>query len=396
MIKIQDKNNCCGCTACEQICPRRCISMKEDCEGFLYPSVNIESCVDCHLCEKVCPAINPFTPAQQIPQSYACKAHSEDIRLSSSSGGMFTILATKIINMGGVVFGACFQKDWTVAHNYTETPEGLKLFRGSKYVQSFLGNTYQKVRDFLKEDRIVLFSGTPCQVAGLNHFLRKKYDNLYTIDIVCHSIPSPLVWKMYLENKQTGNHIKHITFRDKFAGWRNYGLRISNESQIIEQGTKEENLYMRGFLENLTVRPSCFACPARNYTSGSDIMLADCWGLDKYHPEIDDNRGMSQALILTEKGKKLFDTCQNDIFTLRIPYEEVEDKDLHLPITASTRPHPYRDYFFENIRKRPIEDLIASCLKKGDLRSQIIENLKRTGKVFGFDKIYRIWKNKGK
>ena len=396
MIKIQDKKDCCGCTACEQICPKRCISMKRDHEGFLYPSVNIESCVDCHLCEKECPAINPFTPVQQPPESYACKAHSEDIRLSSSSGGMFTILATKIINMGGVVFGACFQEDWTVAHNYTETQEGLYQFRGSKYVQSFLGNTYKKVRDFLKDGRVVLFSGTPCQVAGLNHFLRKTYENLYTIDIVCHSIPSPLVWKMYLENWQTGNRIKHVTFRDKSAGWRNYGMKISNDSQIIEQGTKEENLYMRGFLENLTVRPSCFACPARNYTSRSDIMLADCWGLDKYHPEIDDNKGMSQALILTEKGKKLFDTCQNDIFTLRIPYEEVEDKGLHLPITASTRPHPYRDYFFANIGKRPIENLIASCLKKGYLRSKIIENLKRTGRVFGFDKIYRIWKSKGK
>ncbi|MBR4644552.1 MAG: Coenzyme F420 hydrogenase/dehydrogenase, beta subunit C-terminal domain [Bacteroidaceae bacterium] len=396
MIKIQDKKECCGCTACEQICPRRCISMKEDGEGFLYPVVDVESCVDCNLCEKVCPAIYPFTPAQQLPQSYACKAHSEDTRLNSSSGGMFTILACKVINMGGVVFGACFQEDWTIAHDFTETLQGLDKFRGSKYVQSFIGDTYQKVRDFLKEGRKVLFSGTPCQVAGLNHFLGKKYENLYTIDVVCHSIPSPLVWKMYLENKQKNNSIKHVTFRDKSAGWRNYGLTISNESQIIEQGTKEENLYMRGFLENLTVRPSCFACPARNYTSGSDIMLADCWGLEKYHPEIDDNRGMSQALILTEKGQKLFDDCQNDIFTLCIPYEEVEDKSLHLPITASTRPHPYRDYFFANIRKQPIEDLIIFCLKKGDLRSKRIANIKKIGKVFGLDKIYRIWKDKGK
>lgn len=396
MIDIRDKEKCCGCTACEQICPKVCISMKEDSEGFLYPFVDSQLCIGCGSCEKVCPVIHPFKPVQELPQSFACKTHSEDLRLQSSSGGMFTTLASKMIDMRGVVFGAMFKEDWSVVHGYTETMEGLKQFQGSKYVQSDLGNTFQTVRNFLKEGRLVLFSGTPCQVAGLNHFLKKKYENLYTIDIVCHSIPSPLVWKKYLKDKQKDSCIKHVTFRDKSAGWRNYGLTMSNEFQNVEKGTKDENLYMRGFLENLTVRPSCFACPARNYTSGGDIMLADCWGLDKYHPEIDDNKGMSQALILTEKGQKLFDACHNDIFALRIPYEEVEDKDLHLPITASVPPHPYRAYFFANIGRQPIEDLMAYCLKRGDLRSKRVANVKKIGRILGLGRIYRIWKERKK
>lgn len=393
MISITDKSKCCGCTACQQACPKHCIEMQEDNEGFAYPVVNADSCIECGLCEKICPAINPDAPSPKLPASYACKALNEELRLNSSSGGMFTVLAEKVIDTGGVVFGACFSEDWSVVHTYTETRQGLKQFRGSKYVQSRLGNTYREVRDFLAAGRLVLFSGTPCQVAGLNHFLRKKYENLYTVDFVCHSIPSPLVWKMYLESKRGNTSFKHITFRDKSSGWRNYGLKIESDRDTVEQGSKDQNLYMRAFLENLTVRPSCFNCPARNYTSGSDIMLADCWGLEKYHPEIDDNRGMSQALILTKKGEQLFDACKEDIFCLSIPYTEVEDKSLHLPITASTRPHPYRDYFFANIRKQALEQLLASCLKKGDIRSKVIESAKTAGRIFGLGIIYRLWKN---
>lgn len=396
MIDIKDKKQCCGCTACEQICPKGCISMARDNEGFLYPVVDVKSCIDCGACEAVCPSIHPFTPQEELPRSYACKAHSEDVRHNSSSGGMFTVLAKKVIIQGGVVFGAGFQDDWTVCHGYTETIEALQKFRGSKYVQSQLGNTYQTVKDFLKAGRPVLFSGTPCQVAGLNHFLKKKYDNLYTIDIVCHSIPSPLVWKLYLEEKGKGNNIESITFRDKSEGWHNYGLCVRSPEGIIERGAKDTNLYMRGFLENLTVRPSCFSCPSRNYTSGSDIMLADCWGLEKYHPETDDNQGMSQALILTAKGRALFDACRADIFSLPIPYEEVEPHDLHLPITASTPPHPYRDYFFNRLGTQPTEELLATCLKKGDRYKLRIAVMKSIGRFFGLNMLYRIWKHKRK
>lgn len=395
MIDIKDPTACCGCSACQQICPKHCIHMQPDDEGFLYPHAEASLCVNCGRCDQVCPVINRYEPSA-IPKSYACKVNDEGLRADSSSGGVFTILARKIISHRGVVFGACFKADWSVIHDYATTITELKRFRGSKYVQSDVGDSYQKVKAFLQEGRIVLFSGTPCQVAGLNHFLGKNYTNLYTIDIVCHSIPSPAVWQRYLGEIQSGKAITHITFRDKIAGWHNYGLAISSDETIIEQGSKEQNLYMRAFLSNLIVRPSCFACPARNYTSGSDIMLADCWGLEKYHPELDDDKGMSQALILTEKGSMLFEECRADLFTLGIPYHEVEAQALHLPITASTKPNPFRTYFFSHFKGTAVIPLITRCLRRFEKRQQLRAVLAQCASVFGIKQLYHICRKKQK
>jgi len=394
MIEITDKHKCCGCTSCEQICPTHCITMQEDKEGFLYPVTNEQNCINCGRCESACPVLHPYLPATNKPDAFACKTTDELLRAQSSSGGIFSVLASQIISLGGIVFGACFMPDWSVTHITAETNEELALLRGSKYVQSNLLNTFTKIRNILKSNRPVLFSGTPCQVAGLNHFLKKKYDNLYTIDIVCHSIPSPKVWKMYLSQIVDNTQIRYITFRNKSEGWNNYGLLIKGHKHIIESGSNSTNLYMRGFLENLYVRPSCYACPARNYTSGSDIMLADCWGLDKYHPNLDDNKGMSQVLIITEKGQSLFNKCRAEIESIQIPYNEVEDHALHLPITTSASPHPYREFFFKHFEQQPLKELIDYCLRKNDIRTKRIMLLKNIGRLFALDKIYRIWKER--
>lgn len=382
MIDITDKTKCCGCTACQQACPKHCISMIEDSEGFLYPHADADICVDCGLCEKVCPVLHPYERTVAEPESYACKSNDENLVANSSSGGMFTMLATKIIEEGGVVFGARFSEDWSIRHDYTESIDGLSVFRGSKYVQSNLGDCFSKIKNYLKDNRKVLFVGTPCQVAGLNHFLRKQYDNLYVIDIVCHSISSPKVWKLYLQDVSKGIKVRNITFRDKSEGWRSYGLHIQGQSPdgkeiTLDKGCQTKNLFMRGFLEDLTVRPSCSHCPARNYTTGSDIMLADCWRLDKYHPDWDDNKGMSQAIVLTEKGKHLLDLVKDEVFIRRIPYTEVEDKGVHAPITRSTPAHPYREYFFANLDDSSMPRLIAYCLRKNDLRKNRKEMVRR-------------------
>lgn len=197
MIQIIEKHKCCGCEACVQICSKHCISFEEDEHGFRYPKVNRVTCVDCGLCENVCPALKQ-SPARKPIKVYAYINQEERIRLKSSSGGFFSSLAKKIINQGGVVFGARFNEKWEVVHGYTETYEGLEYFRGSKYVQSRIGNSYSKVKDFLRLGRMVLFTGTPCQISALNSYLRKPYDNLYTCEVVCHGVPSPLVWRRYL------------------------------------------------------------------------------------------------------------------------------------------------------------------------------------------------------
>lgn len=394
MINIIDKHKCCGCSACQQVCPKQCISLNEDEEGFLYPLVDGTICIECGLCEKVCPVLNKFDSARQ-PKSFACKSNDDGIRLSSSSGGMFTLLATKVIEDGGVVFGAKFAADWSVMHDYTETPEGLKAFRGSKYVQSHLGDSFKEVKVFLNSGRTVLFSGTPCQVAGLNHFLRKKYDNLITVDMVCHSIAGPRVWRLYLDEIRGKSTITKITFRDKSIGWHNYALKIcgkdfEGKEVILDHGAQVQNPFMRGFLEDLTSRPSCANCPARNYVSGSDITLADFWHLDKYHPEWDDNKGMSLALILTEKGERLLKSCNSLDFCKEVPYYEVEEKGVHSPLTRSTPAHPYREYFFTNYHNNPIIELINLCLKKNDQKKMRVKRVRHFLEIMGVNKVYRI------
>ena len=201
MIKIQDKSQCCGCEACRNICPKQCILMQEDKEGFLYPEVNLADCIDCGLCEIACPVLHPAK--ERIPVAVCAAKHYDDnIRLASSSGGVFTFIAEQVIDEGGVVFGARFNDQWEVIHDYVETKEKLSCFRGSKYVQSRIGDTYKQVLHFLQSGRKVLFTGTSCQIVGLKLFLRKEYDNLLTVDVICHGVPSPKVWKKYLNEKQ--------------------------------------------------------------------------------------------------------------------------------------------------------------------------------------------------
>lgn len=198
MIKVKDKSACCGCAACVQICSKQCISLDEDKEGFLYPTVNRNLCIECGKCEAVCIELHSFEVHEPL-KFFAAQHFDESVRAASSSGGIFTLLAETVINDGGVVFGARFDSDWSVVHDFTETHEGLQAFRGSKYLQSRIGNTYRQAGKFLKAGRKVLFSGTPCQIAGLKRYLHKNYENLLAVDFVCHGVPSPLVWKKYLE-----------------------------------------------------------------------------------------------------------------------------------------------------------------------------------------------------
>lgn len=328
MINILDKKDCCGCASCVQVCPKQCISMNEDCEGFLYPKVDSAVCVDCGLCEKVCPVINQGYTIVPLA-TYAAKNKDEKIRYKSSSGGIFTLIAEQILADGGVVFGARFNENWEVVHDYAETVEGLEPFRGSKYVQSVIGDNYKYAKQFLLEGRKVLFSGTPCQIAGLKKFLRKEYENLLTVEVVCHGVPSPKVWRDYLEYSKnffetkvkksafdSNLNIREISFRDKSNGWKNYNVRISYSFDNVDNSATnynineltpfKDNLYMRGFLKDIYLRPSCFQCPAKHGKSGADIAIADYWGIQRIHPELDDDKGVNLVLINTQKGQNYF------------------------------------------------------------------------------------------
>lgn len=319
MLNITDKHNCCGCTACVNVCPKNCISMIKDREGFLYPVVDSDKCVDCCMCENVCPVIHPVMNDED-PLVYAAINNDETVRVQSSSGGVFTLIAESVLDRGGVVFGVCFDKDWNVIHDYTETKEGLARFRGSKYVQSYLGNIFSQVKTFLNSGREVLFSGTPCQVAGLKNYLRKPYPNLLTVDLVCHGVPSPDVWRKYLQetickaygikkNKNfvnPGDYISGISFRSKDMGWKKYTIKIVFRNGKLETMPFFENIYMNAFLSDLSLRPSCYACPTKLHNIQSDITLADFWGVNEINPEIDDDKGCGLILISNKNKLNIF------------------------------------------------------------------------------------------
>ena len=333
MISITQKQDCCGCNACAQICPKQCITMQEDNEVFLYPRVDTENCIDCHWCEKICPVSNHGTERKPL-KVYAAINKDEEVRQQSSSGGIFTALAEQVIKQGGVVFGARFDEQWQVKHDYTETIEGLAAFRGSKYVQSQIGDTYQEAERFMKAGRKVLFSGTPCQIAGLRNFLRKEYDNLLTVDFICHGVPSPMVWRRYLKEEvarqcdrknsvlihpihEEDVLVEGISFRDKTMGWIKYSFALTlsttngsgDKIQFCSCSPMTKNEYLRGFMSNVYLRPSCYNCAFKKQKSGSDITLADFWGnVDTFN----DDKGICGVVVNTTKGHSFMDTPEID------------------------------------------------------------------------------------
>ena len=238
-IEIIDKSKCSGCSACFSVCPKRCIVMREDKEGFLYPSIDDKNCIHCGLCERICPIKNRYLPPDNKDIiAIAAQLKDDSLRLNSSSGGVFTAIAEEVIKRGGVVFGAAFNKNLGVRHIYTETKEGLSQIRGSKYLQSIIGDAYKQAEHFLKNGRQVFFTGTPCQIGGLYAYLGENYDNLITQDLVCHGVPSPLVWGKYLtyRKKEAGANVENVFFRDKRVGWKKYSisLKFSNQTEYSE------------------------------------------------------------------------------------------------------------------------------------------------------------------
>lgn len=359
MIRIKHKSDCCGCEACVQRCPKCCISLHRDQEGFLYPLVDESICIDCGLCERVCPVINQGEPLKPLV-AYAAKNQDESVRLSSSSGGVFTALAEQVIAQGGVVFGARFDESWNVVHDYVETVEGLSAFRGAKYAQSRIRLCFLQAETFLRQGRQVLFSGLPCQIAGLKKFLRKDYDNLITVDLFCHGVPSPMVWKRFLEEEVAIPHtqLKSISFRDKASGWKNYSfsyLQEDTDGVHLHRMLSAKNLFMRGFLTDLYLRPSCYHCPVKQCKSGSDLTIGDYWGIQQAHPGLDDDKGVSAVLVNTDKGAAILQAVQQ-VSLYESTFEKVVK--CNPALIKSAQEPTKRSLFFELLNQRKISEVV--------------------------------------
>ena len=366
MINSLNKQDCCGCESCIQICPKQCISLNEDEEGFKYPSINLTNCIQCNLCEKVCPGIQQKEPEIKANLiSYAAINKSNSVRFNSSSGGVFYELAKYIIEKeNGIIYGASLISPEIVQHiRIIDTKDIIKLQK-SKYLQSYIGNTFKEVKKDLDSQRVVLFSGTPCQIRALHLFLKDThYPNLFTLDIACHGIPSSKIWKIYLSNLNINKSNILIDFRDKNAAWHNYTLSISkqdtNTKVIFERCDK--NIFMRGFIYNLYNRPSCHHCPAKGFTSGSDIMLADYWGIEKFYPEFDDNKGTSLVITKGEKGEFLFSNIKQQFKYRSTDFQTVACRKETFYTCSS--PHYKREVFFKKVTPQNIEKLINKYLK---------------------------------
>ena len=376
MIELFDKKKCCGCGACMQICPKNCITMRADNEGFLYPVVDTSICVQCGACEKVCP-FNSVYEQQKPLNTYGVINTNEQTRLTSSSGGAFTALARTILTQNGIVFGACFDKDCQVVIAYAEDEDSLEAFKGSKYVQARVGESFSKCKFFLIQNKIVLFSGTPCQISGLKHFLKRDYDNLYTVDVVCHGAPSPMVWETYLNWCKRQNPglfpIRNISFRDKCSGWKGYSFTIKGQNCTLSTPYKY-NPYMKAFLWDVILRPSCYECKAKAGASHADLTLGDFWGVDRIMPSVDDNKGVSLVLANSIKGKELI----NKAVELNVFAADYDKAVYYNPaIVNPVKPHPKRNSFFKNFYSTDFfENLVEKCLKPS-LNEKCVDALKR-------------------
>ena len=363
MIQITNKKDCCGCFACANICPKGCIEMLSDNEGFLYPKVDKDKCVDCGLCEKSCPIINDIEKKNQ-GLGFAVINKDEAVRLKSSSGGVFTSFAEYVIKNGGVVFGAAFTDNLkSVEHIAVTNTQNLYKLQGSKYLQSKIGDTYKQAKDYLQKGVPVYFSATPCQIAGLYAYLGKDYDNLVTQDLICHGVPSPSVWQKYVgfREEKSNSKTSNVFFRCKKTGWKSYSLRFmfENASEYIKP--VNDDLYMRGFLSNLYLRPSCHNCNFKTFNRSADITLADFWGVENVLPDMYDSKGTSLVICHSDKGKKILKNCSDGLTVKEIDVSSALQYNSSMIKSATANAN--RNKFFENFAIVPIDVLIASCLK---------------------------------
>lgn len=358
-IKIVEKKSCCGCGACANRCPVDAIRMKWDEEGFYYPKVDETACIYCGKCTAACPALNPRSVNDKEPDCYAAYADDE-IRAVSSSGGIFTLAAEEILNQGGVVAGAAFDEHFRVAHILVDNKKDLGRLRSSKYVQSTTDFVYREVEKYLKAGRQVLFSGCGCQVGGLYGFLGKDYDNLFTIDLMCHGGPSPKVFQKYLKEVHKGKQVTYVSFRDKdYFGWSTE-MTVKYADGGIYRKRRGEDPYYRAFLPCLSVRPHCQICFYSRLPRQADMTLADFWGVQKYNPAYTDGKGTSILVTNNQKGRNMLEKIRHRLLLL----EPVERKYILThgqPFAKPFRNNAKRDRFMKLIQKFPMEKALECC-----------------------------------
>lgn len=358
------KEDCCGCSACYNVCAKQAITMKPDEEGFLYPEIDQGNCVDCGRCSEICPLTNKGNYKEtDMPRFYVARHKAEEVLRQSTSGGAFTAISNVILRQNGVIYGADYDEDFHVLHQRAETAGQRDRMRISKYVQSDMRDIFTQIKADLQEGRKVLFTGTPCQAAGLRGFMGKSRltDRLYICDLICHSIPSPLIWEEYkqLLERENGGKLVNVQFRSKKHGWSransNKGFLFSTERNpdILQE---DDRFYHLFFTVGAITRPSCSQCRFTDIHRASDLTIADYWGIEKYSPDWFDPLGVSVILVNSPKGADLFDQCREELLAEERPKEESLNEQRRL--SESSQFPKNRSLFWEDYRRFGFEYVI--------------------------------------
>lgn len=351
MPTLVEIDKCCGCAACANKCAKKAISMQTNEEGFLYPVVDSTLCVECGLCEKACPGLMPATAEVNDPKVFLVQHKDDRIRYQSTSGGGFTAIAEEVIKRKGVVFGAALTNGFHVKHIAVDSIEGLARFRNSKYVQSEIGDCYKTAKEYLQKGTWLCFSGTPCQINGLYKFLGKEYDNLITVDVVCKSVPSPMVFAKYIEFKQgiEGN-LSDVVFRDKKRGFLYCTMahyKTSDDCKVgnsIYRRGSESDEWLRLFLSGKISRRSCSTCPYQTDHRVGDFSLGDIW--ETGYASLDDNKGTTLLHVWSEKGKQFLASIEDNIRCEEYPFEKSRGANRNV----YTKILPNREQLFSDAR----------------------------------------------
>ena len=378
MIKIP-VDNCCGCTACYNACPQNAIKMVPNWEGFLYPSVDLEKCVHCNVCEKICPANNlKTTDHESKAKAYIVRTKNNADLINSTSGGFTMPMANWIFQNQGKVWAVTYDENWRVCHmEFSSADEAFSKTKGSKYVQSYLGDAFSQIKKELINGELVCFIGTPCQVHALKRFLKCEYENLITVDLVCHGVPSPKLWEMYIQyqEKNYNSKIRAVNFRNKTYGYHSGTMLVEFESGKQYTGSARVDLMLRSFFSEIASRPSCYQCDYKGKSRLSDFTIFDCWHMSELlNGKHDDDRGYTAVLIHSEAGLKLFEQIRGSYEV----YETEADKVISLDgimVENSAVAHPRRSDFYADIEE---EDLLEHVKKYTGLRKKdfLIESTK--------------------
>lgn len=358
-LNLLPDRSCTGCGACEQVCPKGCIKMKPDAEGFLRPVIDHQRCISCAKCTAICPVLHEESLAtNELQQIFAAIYNNQDLLNQCSSGAIFPLIAKWVIQQNGVVFGAAFDKEFDVSHRWAETEDGIKQFYTSKYVQSNIQECYSKVAEFLKSGRMVLFSGTPCQLAAIRSYLGREYEGLILVECACHGVPSPKVWnayKTYLSKVHFNNEqINYVNFREKIDG-RLFFLQACSKNHKYVSSYRVDAYCFKGFLNNLILRPSCAECSFKGTHRAADITLADFWGIREACPEFPQKEGCSMVMINSAKGQKVWEaiSCEG-LYSQCVVKEKVVGK-VNSAVWKSVSEHTNRRAFFNSLDSMDIE-----------------------------------------